>query len=418
MRKNIQDSAYWDTKLSWASTAFFIGSCANASLKSVLPIPESLWGVMSLLVGVGILGCYCAYSKEMMRRSSSIFLRTIFIFLFLYLLSAILMSSREEKLNSMISGNAFLTFAWWIPSGVYACSVYNKEILYRVWVKASYIITFFSIIIFFFHIPDKQYEEVAEYNMSYGFYIILPLLFQINEYQQKHQKWLLLLMLFEIFTILIYANRGILLSLVFFLVYKFAFESNSRARKIFSVMFLILFGLVMLSSIKTLATVAVTILDTFGFESRTITMLADGAIGETTGRDEIWKICFKMIAERPILGWGLGGEYTYLTQAFTGGTEADALCSPHNGIIQNFVNFGVLGGLVSNAIVLIPLLYFNKVKDPYAKILIVIFCASRVIPNLVSGDGFFTEPKCAIYLYLFYYWKYHYRRMKPQPVQA
>lgn len=399
---------YWDVRLSWASTFFFIGSMANASLKTILPISESIWGPLSILFGVFIIGGYLLYSKEVLRRSHYIFWRTVSLFVILYVISAVLILLRGESLKSMIIGNVFLTFAWWIPSGIYACSVIEKKILYDVWVKASYILSLMAIIIFFFHIPTEKYEGAAEYNMSFGFYIILPTLIQINEFCKNKRFWLFFLILFEIFTILVYANRGILLSLVFFVVYKFAFESESTTRKVIAFLILLLVSLLLLSSIQSIATVAVAILDSFGFESRTIGMLADGIIDETTGRDAIWKYCFQMIEDKPILGWGLGGEYHQLSVAITGSNSVadDPSCSPHNGIIQNFVNFGILGGIISTMIILIPIFYLRKVRDNFCKALILIFCASRVIPNLVSGDGFFIEPKVAIYLYLFYFWKH------------
>ena len=408
MTTSIQSITFWDVRLSWASTFFFIGSLANASLKTVLPISESLWGIISLLFGVGILGGYSLYFKELLRRSSEILWRSVALFLILYIVSAAFISYRGESLTAMLTGNVFLTFAWWIPSGVFACSVSDKKILYDVWVKASYVLSFLSIIVFFFHIPDKQYEEVAEYNMAFGFYIILPLLIQINEFQRERKKLLLLLILFEVFTVLVYANRGILLSLVFFIIYKFSFEVGGRFRKILSVSFLLLFSIIMMSSIQSIAVAAVNVLDLFGLESRTLGMLASGVIDETTGRDTIWQHCFNMIKERPILGWGLGGEYHQLTVLITGSNTIadDPSYSPHNGIIQNFVNFGIFGGFIASMIIIIPLLYLKKVSDDYCRALILVFCASRVIPNLVSGDGFFIEPKVAIYLYLFYFWKH------------
>lgn len=409
---------FWDERLSWASAVFFIGSVANASLKSVLPIPDSLWGIISLMVGAGIICFYFAVSKEMLRRSARIFWRSLSLFLCLYMLSAILIISRGESLNTMLTGSALLTFAWWIPSGVLACSVYDKEVLYNVWVKASYIISVFSIIIYFFHIPNDNSSGGAEYNMTFGFYIILPLLIQINEYQRNKKFWILLLIFFETFTIVVYANRGILLSLIFFIVYKFAFESNSRSRKIFSIIILFFWGWLMLSSLQTIATITQSVFDVFGFESRIVQMLAEGNISDTTGRNEIWKYCMKMIEERPLFGWGLGGEFSRLTQDILSSKSvaASASCSPHNGVIQNFVNFGVIGGIISTMIILVPMLYLRKVKDPFAKILIVIFGASRMIPDLVSGDGFFTEPKVAIYLYLFYFWKHGYRQQKKNEI--
>lgn len=404
--KNIAD----DYKLSWVSTAFFIGSVANASVKTILPISESLWGLMSVGVGIGIVLMYAVNFKEMLQRTSKLFWRSVVLFLCIYLLSALLIFFRGEPLDFMISDTAFLTFAWWIPSGVFACSVYDKSILYSVWVKASFIISAFAILTFFFYIPPEVDDGSTVYNMTFGFNIILPLLFQINELLKSRKLWLLAIVLFEIFTVFVYANRGILLSLIFFGIYKFAFESKSQLRRIVSGLLLILATIVMLSSIETIAENAVAILNTFGFESRTLNMLATGVVSDTSGRDDLWIICLKMIIESPIFGWGLGGEYYGIANGL--GEEATAAYSPHNGIIQNFVCFGVFGGFISTIIILTPLILLKKVRDPYTKILIVIFCASRVVPNLVSGDGFFTEPKVAIYLYLFYFGNRNLRRSR------
>lgn len=398
----------WDYKLSWASTYFFIGSVVNASIKTVLPLPDSWWGIISGIVGLAIFSFYLYSFRELSKRSSSIFTKAVLVFLALYFLSAILLTIRGETLSTMIRYGVLLTFAWWLPSGLFACSVVDKKVLYRVWVKASYIISFFSIIIFLFHRSDGQYEELAEYNINFGFNIILPLLIQINECFRTKKIWLFILILFEVYTIIVYANRGVLLSLGFFFVYKFAYETNSIIRKIISTIFLIFFWVSIIPNLQTFASAAVDVLDYYGVQSRSLDMLAAGVFDDTSGRDNIWDICQQMILERPITGWGLGGEFQTLTNRIFGMTltENIASCSPHNGIVQNFVELGIVGGLISSLIVIIPLLRINTVKDRYAKILIIIFCAARVIPNLISGDGFFTEPKVAIYLFLFYYWRH------------
>lgn len=401
----IKDTIYWDKRLSWASTAFFIGSVGNASLKTVLPIPDSLWGVMSAVVGIGIICIFAMNFKEMLKRKSTIFWRTIFLFIILYALSAVLILMRGEPLRQMLMGTAFLTFVWWIPSGIYACSVCDKRILYQVWVKASYLISAFAIVMFFFHIPQENSIGGAEYNMSFGFYIILPLLIQMNEYTQRKRIWLLVLILFEIFTIFVYANRGVLLSLIFFVIYKFAFESDSRIRKLVSIIFLILLTIAMLSSIQTIASYLVAVLDTFGFESRTLGMLAGGSISDSSGRDELWDICFRMIEQRPFLGWGLGGEYYEIGKLYMGASGDEILASsfnPHNGIIQNLVCFGLLLGLFLNIFVLYPLFHLKFHSDKFVHMLLLIFASSSVIPICISASGFFITPGVAVYLYLFY----------------
>lgn len=397
-------SSYWDVRLSWASAAFFIGSVSNASLKTILPIPDAFWGIVSGAVGLGIILLYAFSFKEMYSRASVFFRRSVSIFVILYLLSGGLIFLRDEPLGQMITGTAFLTFVWWIPSGLFACSVYDKSILYKTWVKASYIISAFSIAMFFFHTSSDD-GQGTEYNMFFGFNIILPLLIQINEFLRKKRMWLLLLVVFEVFTVIVYASRGILLSLVFFGVYKFAFESDSRLRKILSTIFLVVMGLAMFASIETIASFLLDLIEAFGVQSRSIEMLASGTISDTSGRDEIWEICFEMVKQRPLLGWGLGGEYYEIASKFAGVSGSDVSASsfsPHNGVIQNFVNFGMIGGIISTLVILIPLFYLDYVNDRNVKILIVIFGASRVIPNLISGDGFFIDPKVAVYLFLFY----------------
>ena len=405
-RKVIQDIVYWDNRLSWATAAFFIGSVANASLKTILPIPDSLWTLMSAGVGLVIFLIFASCFREMLRRSSIIFWKSLFLFVCIYFISAVLITMREEPLRQMIVGTAFLTFAWWIPAGVYAASVRDKKILYNVWVKASYVISAFAIAMYFFHIPDERQADGSEYNMTFGFYIILPLLFQINEYINKKRVWLLALIIFEIFTIIVYANRGILLSLIFFGIYKFAFESDNRVRKIVSILFLVFFTIAMLSSIENIAKALVAVLDSFNFQSRSLEMLATGVVSDTSGRDELWEISFKMIEQSPILGWGLGGEYVHIGAAFAGVRPEEVLATsfnPHNGIIQNFVCFGLIGGFLATVIVLFPLMHLKKYRDSSTHNLILIHLSSSIIPICISSAGFFTNPSVAICLYLFYY---------------
>lgn len=403
---SVNKATFWDVRLSWASTFFFIGSAANSSLKTILSIPQSMWSLMSVIVGGSILFGYALNFREMQRRSGKVFWSSILLFIFLYIFSAILILIRDEPLNQMLSGTALLTFVWWIPTGVMACSVYDKSILYSVWVKASYIISGLALLMFFFHLPSETDITQPQYNMSFGYMIVLPLLFQINELTQKNQKkkvLVLLLVIFQIAAILIYANRGVLLAIIFFLIYKFAFETKSRVKKTVAIIILVIAIVVLSSSLQTIAQRTVDFLALFDMESRTLDFLAEGTMDHMAGRDRIWAICFKMIEEKPLLGWGLGGEYYHIGKLY--GVPYDEITAqaihPHNGIIQNFVCFGLLGGLVSTLVVLLPLLQL-KTKDQYKHYLLLIFASSAIIPMCISNAGFFISPAVAIYLYLFY----------------
>lgn len=395
--------AFWDKRLSWATTLFFIGSAANSSLKTVMPIPQSMWSLVSAAVGGGILLGYALCFREMQRRSGRLFWNSVFVFILIYLLSAFLILLRNEPLHEMIVGTAMLTFLWWIPTGVMASSVHDKQILYSTWVKASYIISILAILMFFFHLPNEEDINSPQYNMSFGYMIILPLLFQINEYRKKKRLWLLLLVLFQIGTILIYANRGVLLALIFYLVYKFAFDAKSRLRKALSLVILVFAVIVLSAEVQTIARWTADVLSLFDIESRTIDFLAEGMMGHMAGRDRIWAICYKMIEEKPLLGWGLGGEYYNIGKLY--GVPYDEITAsaihPHNGIIQNFVCFGLFGGFISTVLVLLPLLHM-KTKNLYVHDILLIFASSAVIPMCLSSAGFFISPAVAIYFYVYY----------------
>jgi len=389
-----------DIKLSRASAIFFVGSCFNAMIKTVLPIPESMWGALSALVGLIMLFVLFSCASLVIKREKRLAIQSFLLFFLAYTLSIVIILSNNYPVMPMIRNSMFLTFAWWLPTGLCACAVNNKQILYSVWVKASYVLSVFCILIFFFHIPTTD-ENPMEYNMTFGSQIILPLLIQINEYKNKRRLWLLLLVLFEIATILLYANRGILLSLVFFLAYKFAFEEGSTTKRIIAIFFLAIVGVVLFSSIQTIATS----IENLGFESRTISMLASGAIDDTSGRDEIWAFSFKMVSERPLLGWGLGGEYFRLAEFEQGTYLLDDVhtYTPHNGLLQNVVNFGVLIGLLIDVLIVIPLFRMYRCKEKSLRQLLIIFGSAAVVPGLVSASGFFIKPSVAIFLYLYYF---------------
>ena len=135
----IKDERYWDYHISIAAAFYFIASCANASTKTILGIPENLWGTLSIIWGMMIISNYIFCYKEIFRRSRKIVIRSFTLFCIVYFISAILCTIRGESLHLMLGESALLTFAWWIPVGVCACSVKDKDILYEFFLKSSFI---------------------------------------------------------------------------------------------------------------------------------------------------------------------------------------------------------------------------------------------------------------------------------------
>ena len=108
-----------------------------------------------------------------------------------------------------------------------------------------------------------------------------------------------------------------------------------------------------------------------------------------------------MIFERPVLGWGLGGEF-YRLADYEGAIKVDNSFTPHNGVLQNMVNFGVFIGTIVSLLIIIPYFKIKRIKNIYYHDLVLIF-GSAIVAIFYSASGFFTNPMVAIFLYLSYF---------------
>ncbi len=73
----------------------------------------------------------------------------------------------------------------------------------------------------------------------------------------------------------------------------------------------------------------------------------DGSAQEAesmSGRTELWELTERLIAARPLLGYGLGSFETYAQIAWTGETRSD-LVQPHNNYLSLLYNSGILGAI-------------------------------------------------------------------------
>lgn len=385
---------YQDRQISLAVVMYFVCQYVNITLKTAVSLPEGLWGIMSAFWGVVILYFYFLAFRYVKQRNGKLLKKSYIIFFVAYFFSAISLTLSGRSLMTMIGGSAFLTFAWWIPCGVYSCSVYDKKILYDTFLRWGILISICMILCCFIH-PDAE----DNYNMSVGYGLLIPTLFHYNEFLSNKNKWFGLYAAFETLMILAYASRGCLLGIAFFLFYNYFFMTKMNAIKVL----LCVSGLVIVLNLDTIIEAIADYLGLYGFESRTLVMYLNGELSNTTGRDDIWKICFKMISERPIFGWGLGGEFNEL--AIRMGASEDEISnafSPHNGIIQNILNFGYVLGIIVTFFVIKPLLSLKSIKDSYSQIVVLLFASAFIIPELVSSSGFFTTPAVAIALYVFY----------------
>ncbi len=392
---------YWDKRISFYVIYYFIASALNATIKHAFVIQGPLYNAISVLIGLSIVFFMLVPFGEVWRRSARLLIGVIIIFVVVYLISICLVLARRETLSLLLRNTAFLTFAWWIPVGVYACSVKNKEILYKTCLHGSLVISFLMLILWF---SSYNVEDAEEYSMFMGFALITPLLFHINECFRSRRLVFFLLALLEFFMIIAFANRGVILSIVTFMLFKIVIETQTPVRKILGILVVLVVGVVWMLDYEQIVLFFSEQLGSLGLMSRTLNMVLSGTITDSSGREEIWQICSKMIIEKPIFGWGLGGEYLEIAHRMGAAPEEIGPgFSPHNGIIQNFVCLGILGGLLASLVVIVPIFSIHRIKRVYEKYLVAIFTCASIIPCLVSSDGFFTNPAVAVALFLFYF---------------
>lgn len=393
-----------DAKVSWFVGAYFISSVANMTMKTVFPIPESMWGMVSLMWGLFIVFFMIRGIGPVFSRSMNLIVKSIVLFFVLFLWSYTIISLRGEPANVLIRDILIPTLVFWMPVGIYVCSVRRLEILYHILLKTSYVITSLLVLCFLFRNGAAvSGEEARSYNMFYGYSMAFSSLFQLNEFFRTRKKVFLILFSFQVVLILLYANRGALLSVGFFIVYKLVFDQRSTVMKVIGITLIILALSALMLYMEEFASLAIRMLGGYNIESRTLQKMAMSELAESDARDDLRAIAIQMINERPILGWGIGGECYTLGMRYSGGSELSVGFSPHNGILQHMLYFGVLFGNIVNILLILPLFKLHKIRDQYRHGLILICGSAYFITTLWTSCDILLKPAVAIYLYLSYY---------------
>ena len=393
-----------DIVLSRGVAAYFLFVTLNSALKNIFRIQadNSVAGFITIACISAMLFYMYHGMRYVFKRIPTLTKQSYLLYLLIYLLSAFLAILRNVPLNLLLYGTAPNTFLFFLPVGLCACSIRKIEVLYNLLLKWSFIASFVLLVSFIFREQVNDYG-VARYDMTFGISMILPTLLHINHYRKTKSKLLLLLCLVEIFSLLIYANRSVLLSLAFYFVGAYFYSFKKIVTKVFAVISLVIIALIFLCFYKYFVDILSNIIDQTGIQSRTLLMLVNENLAESNERLELWEICKNMIQKKPFLGWGIGGEYFEIAKQYGDSMEeASIYHNPHNGLLQCFVNFGILGGCIACLYCVLPIFQLNKIKNLVTFELVLIFISLGIIPKLVSAAGFFVNPNVAVALFLFY----------------
>lgn len=255
-----------------------------------------------------------------------------------------------------------------------------------------------------YNIIASRVEQV-EYSMSFGYIILIPTILHLHEYMRSKKSLFLVLSIIEMIALIVFASRGVLLSLFGFAIYNTIKGNRTGVRKALSFLFLIIGFLFVSLYGDQLLKGSVDVLGQYSIESRTLTMIANENFDSDSGRKSLFEISYQMIADRPIFGWGVGGECHYFARKI-GQLSADIHCSSHNGVLQAMVQLGIIGGLILTFLVINPIFRINKVKDEYHRGIIEVYYTAYVLPSITISSGFLIHPELAILLFLFYFRNY------------
>lgn len=394
-----------DNQLSVSVIFFFIIQSANSSIKTLFPnLGDGIDAALSGLSGILILALLIKSMKIVVKLHTWLTVRSYLLFLIIYLISIVQNLLRGAPLSVLISESMLWTLVWWLPMGLIAYSVNDKHILYRTIVKWSYllsVVTLFSFIAYVRNIIQVNVEMLnrGNYNMFFSYMLVFTLVIHLNELIDQKLKRVIPWCLVELVAILSYGSRGAILCLVSFLLLKFLMGGLRLSQKVRIVSFVSLIGIVVFF----LGASIVEDMDDVGMTSRTLEMVTGGDVAVSDGRDDLRKYTYELIADRPLLGYGLGGEFYELYQKAYGPALDGEFSSltPHNGFLQLFLNFGVLMGSLIGLAILYSIILIWRVRDYDVKTLLIILASVFVVPSLTVGDGIFTKPGIALYLFVF-----------------
>lgn len=213
--------------------------------------------------------------------------------------------------------------------------------------------------------PFKYLDRT--YSMSFGYGMLLSAMFLFTQqgYIDKTMSFLLFAL------ILIAGSRGPIVVLAIFYTYYTLFLSSGKTKRR------------MIPVVAIAVVAAVTILPRLeSFQnSRTMFLLKEGELfSHDSGRDEnMYSVVGPKIMERPITGWGIGGDRYFLDGGYS-----------HNIFLEVYIHYGIFIGTV-----LFAWLFFYCIRmffSPWTKhmpgergILVMMFLYGFV-PKLVSGS--------------------------------
>ena len=376
---------------------YFVFIAGNYTLKTIFGNIGTVNSIYYLSLAI-LLFIIMKSLRNLINKHGRIVVNSFALFLSLFVISIISNSIENRPIDLIIKDVVLWNIGLWIPLGCCVYAIEDKHVLYDRLIKSSYIIDIFLFFSFVFRRTTTE-SGLASYDMTFGISLTLAIIIHLSLFIRSRKTLILIMIILEMAALLLYGNRGVLLSVLFYLLYKTVFEGKNKllaTTVVLSIVAFVMFSDTILLSLSDF-------LLSHNIQSRSLSMLANNTLAESSERDDLRLISMQLISEKPILGWGLGGEFYEIAKRYAGATtDVTSSFNPHNGILQNLVEFGMIGGTIASLSCVYPLLKLRAIKDDITKELLLVFGSYSIITRVVSAAGFFTHPEVAVFLYLFY----------------
>lgn len=269
---------------------------------------------------------------------------------------------------SRLTSYVILPLAIYLPLGISAYCVTDYQCFYDEIKKWSYAITGAGSLILLVR------QSSGFYSMNFSYVLLFATLIHLNEAIKRKRFLFWLLSIYEVTLNLVFGSRGSILCLVAFVAIQFFLNRGLLAVKIPIVVMSVLAYM----NLDWITERILLFMETHNIHSRTLTLLLT-RIEYVSGRDVLATKAQEMIAQKPLLGWGVGAEVQVIGNY------------PHNIILELMIDYGIFIGLLI-FIVLICLLIRAIVisKDKSKEILLLL------IPNgfvmLFVSSSYLTLP--------------------------
>lgn len=214
---------------------------------------------------------------------------------------------------------------------------------------------------------------VRAYSLSFGYDMLFPTIIFIYLYMKKKNSFHLVLSAVGLILILTNGSRGALLMPIVFvgimLINGIANSSNTKWKwlKIFAI---IIFVVILLVFGNIIVLKVADLLQSLGFESRTLEMLGKGEISSDSGRSTIWEAVWTAIKNGGVFGYGAFGDRPFVYPIHFVGYS-------HNILLEMVCSFGIIGILLIVIMIVksVKMLFFCK-DNKYKELFIIFFSIS------------------------------------------